>query len=239
MGDNSFEAILHEFNRFLASIHEIDTDITEDINKLLCVDELFILLRIARISDDVINNSPVNISNRSRETNYTLYTKTGYDESRVYNVTKKNGKENMAILHVYPNIGEIDWTEFEINTINSIISVLYMYNGIFNLTKLTKKLVYYDRDMNIPNLTAFNRKIGELAAQNTISEYGTCRFNIKRFFNVNSLVGVPRGSIVMKQYITELQRIMGNDGIIYRVGGDYFLIIFLLVVYSAIVDYIK
>ena len=50
MDNNSFEEIMLEFNRFLGSIHEIDTDITEDINKLLCVDELFILLRIARIS---------------------------------------------------------------------------------------------------------------------------------------------------------------------------------------------
>ena len=60
MDNNSFEEIMLEFNRFLGSIHEIDTDITEDINELLCIDRLFELIRIARITVEVSNNSPVN-----------------------------------------------------------------------------------------------------------------------------------------------------------------------------------
>lgn len=239
MDNNSFEEIMLEFNRFLGSIHEIDTDITEDINELLCIDRLFELIRIARITVEVSNNSPVSYSIREREVQFTFYEKPNYDAGRIYKVTKKNGEENTVILHIYPYIGESEWTKFELDTINSIVNVLYMYNDVFNLTKLTKRLVYYDRDLNIPNLPAFNKRISELVAKKQIGEYGTCRFNIKRFSKVNSLVGIPRGSVIMKQYITELQRIMGNDGIIYRVGGDNFLILFKLELYIKVKEYLS
>ena len=239
MDNNSFEEIMLEFNRFLGNIHEIDTDITEDINELLCIDRLFELIRIARITVEVSNNSPVSYSIREREVQLTFYEKPNYDAGRIYKVTKKNGKENTVILHIYPYIGESEWTKFELDTINSIVNVLYMYNGVFNLTKLTKRLVYYDIDLNIPNLPAFNKRISELVAKKQIGEYGTCRFNIKRFSKVNSLVGIPRGSVIMKKYITELQRILGNDGIIYRIGGDNFIILFKLELYIKVKEYLS
>lgn len=235
---NPIDEIMQEFNIFVGKISNTNANNAEDVNDALKSTNLLKLLRVAKMTVEVINDSKVNISCMKKHINITLYETDNFDGERGYSVVKRNGDSTAEIV-IYPIIGESDWTEFEINTINSVVTVLYLYNGVINFTKLTNKLVYYDRDMNIPNLAAFNKRVIELVSQKKIGEYGTCRFNIKRFYAVNSLIGFPRGSVIMKQYIMELQRIMGNDGVVYRIGGDNYMIIFRLELYDKIRGYLE
>lgn len=93
------------------------------------------------------------------------------------------------------------------------------------LQNIVERLTFYD-DSGYRNLRAFMRYLEELNEKNTLGGNTAVHFNLRHFSLINQEIGRNAGDVVIHNYFTMLEDIIGNKGIVCRVGGDNFVAVF-------------
>ena len=90
------------------------------------------------------------------------------------------------------------------------------------LQKIVEKLTFYDND-GYRNLNYFFRTINSISEKNEFNNKIVIHFNLKHFALVNQERTRSKGDIVMSEYCKKIENIIGDTGILCRVGGDNFI----------------
>lgn len=93
------------------------------------------------------------------------------------------------------------------------------------LQAIVEKLTFYD-DSGYRNLRSFLRYIEQLNEKKKLGTHTAAYFNLRHFSQINQEIGRNSGDVVMKNYFTMLEEIIGDEGIVCRVGGDNFVTVF-------------
>ena len=91
--------------------------------------------------------------------------------------------------------------------------------------KIIERLMYYDND-GYKNIRLFYSRIGRLLAQGGLAGWTGARIDLKHFSAVNEQAGKENGDIVLRNYGKMLEKAMGKEGIVCRLGGDNFVLLF-------------
>lgn len=189
------------------------------------IDRIATLLRIAEVTVDFFE-TPLHEQKNDGE-HHTLYIKGDVDFSRSYRHRETTKGGNLVTYTFFQRTGETDWTQEETEKLFVLAKMVYVFNGRVRTLRMVEKLVYYDRDLKIPNLTYFLKHTGKLVSQGNIGDYAACYFNLRHFSPINQQYGREKGTEIMSFFIQHLAACLSGDEIVCRIGGDNFITLFL------------
>ncbi len=91
--------------------------------------------------------------------------------------------------------------------------------------RVIERLIYYDND-GYKNIRLFYSEIGRMLEQGGLAGITGTRLDLKHFSAINEQVGKENGDIVLRNYCKMLEGAMGDKGILCRLGGDNFVLLF-------------
>ena len=93
------------------------------------------------------------------------------------------------------------------------------------LQTVVERLTFYD-DNGYRNIRSFFRYVEQLNEKKQLSTRTAIYFNLRHFSQINQEIGRNAGDVVIRNYFTMLEEMIGDDGIVCRVGGDNFVSLF-------------
>lgn len=195
------------------------------------------ILRIAKV-EITHYESPMEEGMQKGE-KLTYYQEDTYDQNRFYTIREVTGNGNVAIYHAYQQRGAGNWSKEEEHHVFVFLKLLFSFNGRANVMRIADRLTYFDKDLKIPNLAHYHRKLSEVIAKRKIGEYGAVFYNLRRFSVVNQQIGRDRGTKVMSMFAKQLQQKLGPDEVVCRVGGDNFVALFKKDNLNIVMEYLK
>ncbi len=127
----------------------------------------------------------------------------------------------------------------ELNVTNLPIIINKELIGVYGIAKnITEKkaleqslvdLAYHDYLTDLPNRRMFEEQLNKQLrlAQSYNKKIALLLIDVDRFKSVNDTLGHSIGDALLKQLANKLQNCLGEDQIIYRLGGDEFCIVLL------------
>lgn len=112
---------------------------------------------------------------------------------------------------------ETEKVELVMRTILSFVTRNRMKDVVYELT-------YYDEN-GYPNLRTLNRELGKIVQMGSFKDLMAVRYNLRHFSIINQEFGREAGDRVMKIHYDTLKGIVGEDGLVARLGGDNFVVI--------------
>ena len=216
----AYAKALDEFLMAMEQIPSHDHPAIGENMKKLCQ-----LLRMAKVKVVFYENTLKEQLNQGDE--LVFYTSgEPVDEHRIYIEREVTGGGNVACYTVYQAAGDKDWTEDELNHIKVFVKMVFVFNGRARVMNIAEKMMFFDRDMGIHNLSYFMNQMGKLIGRGVIEKYGIVYFNLKGFSTVNAQVGRERGTEVMRSFMHRLQGMLSKEEIVGRIGGDNFICLF-------------
>ena len=120
---------------------------------------------------------------------------------------------------------EDNLTDEEAEKVDILLRTIMTFIGRNRLQDAVEKLGFYD-EAGYANIRSFMRFIDRLAGLKRLSGHTATCFNLRRFGMINQQLGKEIGDVVMHKYYNLLKNMVGEDGIIARMGGDNFVAIF-------------
>ncbi|MCI5752204.1 MAG: EAL domain-containing protein [Oscillospiraceae bacterium] len=148
------------------------------------------------------------------------------DPERHFTVREMTGGGNVAVYQFLQNRGDENWTGEERDKLAVFEKALFAFNGRSRVMNMIDRLVFFDSDMDIHNLRYFMKTVGGLIEAGRIANYGACFYNLKRFSVINQNIGRERGTVVMRKFAKQLTDKLSEDGMVCRIGGDNFIVLF-------------
>ena len=112
---------------------------------------------------------------------------------------------------------ETEKVELVMRTILSFVTRNRMKDVVY-------ELAYYDEN-GYPNLRTLNRELGKIVQMGSFKDLMAVRYNLRHFSIINQEFGREAGDRVMKIHYDTLKGIVGEDGLVARLGGDNFVVI--------------
>ena len=131
-----------------------------------------------------------------------------------------------------------DLPQDEIDKIDMVLRVILSFISRQRLQRVVEQLGFYD-DFGYPNLRSFKRYIEQLTEQNNIIGHTAIHFNLKHFTLINQEIGRKGGDLVMHNFFDHITRLVGDNGIVCRVGGDNFVSIFKTEILNDVLDALR
>ncbi|MBR6070305.1 MAG: EAL domain-containing protein [Ruminococcus sp.] len=217
MRENSFRRIIQNF---IINMEEIPNTLTPEIR--FAMTEPCVFLRIGKIFADFYESPRAFQMNRFER--YQMYDCGESNEEASITYVKETRVGTKIIYHVCPIIEEEPWDATELERIDVLLRMLFVFNGRSRLMMTNYNLTFYDQDLQVYNLKYMFRTWAELIGKGVITQYTAMYINLKHFSAVNLQLGHKTGTIVMKRFILHLTDIAGEDGIVARIGGDNFAV---------------
>lgn len=144
----------------------------------------------------------------------------------------------MFTFRIYSSREDIVWTEEVLEKIKVFETVLYTFHGRLHLRKYVEKSMLYDRELGVPNMRVLFKDLTNYKEIGIADSYEIGFINLSKFTIVNQCVGRELGTKVMALYIHTLQDKIADNGKVYRVGGDNFIVLFKDELFSEICNYL-
>ena len=106
-----------------------------------------------------------------------------------------------------------------------ILKTMLSFIGRNRLQSAVERLAFYDED-GFPNLNYFTRRLDLMNEKGTLSGNTAIKFNLRQFSLINREIGHDGGDVVIRKYFDLIKGVIGDNGIICRIGGDNFAAIF-------------
>lgn len=145
------------------------------------------------------------------------------------------GDDVVSIHQNIPNVGNFTfsaycvkkstWSEDEKSDISFLLQLIYV---LFSRSRMNKMLL---RAQETDTLTGALNTAGIIRLGNMIAEkkllqrFTVVFFNIKKFRQINDVVGSKNGDVILSSYVKMTTNFLGKDGSIARLGGDNFVTI--------------
>lgn len=182
------------------------------------------LLRISKMEVWLYENARMQAENAGDS--FCYYQTGESDESRKVAHSETANKGAIATYQAYPFAGEPEWNKLELEKIELLSKMLFIYNGRARVLKLVEKLVYKDPYLNVYNLTYFFKNCDDYIQSGEIGKYGAGYFNLRRFGSINQQLGREEATDIMLAFVNGLQKLLTEDECVCRVGGDNYVVLF-------------
>ena len=126
---------------------------------------------------------------------------------------------------IYTAKEDADLSEEELRKIDLVLRVLLGFVGRNRLQNAMETYAFNDEG-GYPNFRAFLRFIGQMKEKGGLYGYTAACYNLYHFSVINREIGREAGDVVFKKYYMLVSGVVGEDGIVCRLGGDNFIMIF-------------
>ena len=148
---------------------------------------------------------------------------TGIEGDEILNIRVVSSVMSITQMSVYMAPDEKPLTEEERWRVELVMRTVISYVGRNRITSLLEELTYYD-DNGFLNQRSYLRYL--MKNKKTINGMFAVRYNLLHFSLVNHELGRKTADVVMRNHYEGLKRIIGDNGILCRLGGDNFVGIF-------------
>ncbi|MBQ9898340.1 MAG: EAL domain-containing protein [Ruminococcus sp.] len=206
--------------RLLTIMTDMDGFKVEDINT-----ELSGLCRLFRISKGITEFYSSLEHERSHKGEVLIC----YDDGRKCHevLSKRIVTKAMTVVKatVYMADGEEPLSDEERKKVQLLMKTVLSFVARNRLQNIVERLTFYD-DNGYRNMRSFMRYIQQLNDKDKLGGNTAVHFNLRHFTLINQEIGRNAGDVVIHNYFTMLEDIIGNQGIVCRIGGDNFVAIF-------------
>ena len=208
---------------YLLEMEKIKTFHKEQISQAIV--EMCRLLRIAKVQveyyyspqDEVEHKAVVDVFFEEGEADYT----------RPYKGREITNGGTITICSMFERKDGPAWDAEDLERVHVFQKSFFAYTGRMRLLDLLDKFTMTDVPLDVRNMTFVMKQIGQMIAQKKVLEFGYCYFNLKSFSLVNERVGRDPATGLMKEYVHRLQNKLAKPGVVGRIGGDNFVVMFL------------
>ncbi len=208
------------FEGFLRIMTELDKPISKAASE--AAEELCGLLRIAKLGLVFYENAKNEQLDKKLEFNF--FDSEEADISGEITHRQLTQSSTVAIYTAYPYRGSEPWTDTEKQKIGLVLDMLYIFTSRGRLIEIINRLTFYDDD-GYRNLRFFIVTIERLIQEKRLGGMAGVYYNLRHFSRVNQQIGRKSGTVVMHRFYDMLSRMIGDEGVISRVGGDNFVLI--------------
>ncbi len=184
--------------------------------------ELCRLLRVAKGVTTFYNS--LAMERRGEGESYTPFD-SGAETDQVLTVRGELGGMMVGQCSVYHEKGTPPWTETERVRIDTVQRMMLNFVSKDRMAMLIRKATLFD-DAGFSNIRMFTGTVEKIGGEQGLSHFGVARFDLKHFSLINQQLGRELSDEVMKNYIGLLEEAAGECGIVSRLGGDNFVILF-------------
>lgn len=201
----------------------------DEIVKLM--PDLCNVLRIARMELHIRENiiklrmGPQNKSLNVPHCTHILFDSPKYSMNTQVTEEFKNSGGGACLYIAFPYENAEPWTDTELSRIRLLMRLVFTFNARNSLLQTINRLAYYDQELNVHNLTFFFRYLSIQDEKKQLVGQTAINFNLKRFSAVNEQLGRPVGTFVLRQFTAQINAILGDEGVVSRLGGDNFVLI--------------
>ena len=139
---------------------------------------------------------------------------------------------------LYAAEDEVPLDEEELEKLDITLRSLLSFVSRNRLQTTVERLAFYD-EQGYPNMNYFFRHLDMLDAEGKIAGNTVVCYNLRQFSLINKEIGRNAGDVVMRNYFLMLEDMLNDDGVICRVGGDNFALIFSSDLLQNILDIIR
>lgn len=133
----------------------------------------------------------------------------------------------------------IIWDTDGKENLDFLLKNIFAMCGRARLSDIVKKSLSCDMSTGLVNANGFVATGNRLAANGTLHEYTAFYINLKNFKYINGQIGNRYGDTVIRKYAHTLAKLVGNDGITARLGGDNFTVLIKKARVDDILDYLS
>lgn len=211
-------------NSFIIKAERISDCLSPDMTEALT--DICHVLRVAKLTASIYD-TPAH-EQRGEGQTAVFFVDGSPDPKRCFVMREITGGGNVAVYQMLQKAEDADWSDEERAALLSLEKLLFSFNGRSRVMQMIDRLTFFDEEMGIHNLRFFLKTVGSYIAAGKIDKYGTCYFNLKRFSIINQNIGRPRGTVVMRRFISELSaKLTDESEYVCRIGGDNFIVLFL------------
>lgn len=120
---------------------------------------------------------------------------------------------------------EDTFTDEELKKIDIMLRALLSFISRNRMQKTLEQTMFYD-PVGYRNVNYFMRHLDTLNEKGMIHGNTLVQINLRQFSIINREIGRDAGDVVMRKYYDRIEEIIGEDGVICRLGGDNFIMIF-------------
>lgn len=180
------------------------------------------LMRVSKVAVYYYENSKKELAGQGEEVIYYDSGESGVEVSKKRLVT---GSMAVVVCRVSMPVSAEPWSDIEKERAEVIHKTLMVFASRNRLKKVADQLTFYDED-GYRNNRYFVRYVQELADKNELKGKVVVQYNLRHFTLVNQRFGKNAGDMVMRRYTGEFENVIGDTGVVCRLGGDNFVTIF-------------
>lgn len=223
---NRIISIDNRYNELIDCMVADTTDRLEDLRQSdRAVSALSERLGIRRIKE-VLEVAPSVFVPEGEVSERVLHDNGAINEKEALHVVYDTFDKGKETFYFYPEAGESFSAEKK-KQIQHMAKLLFILEGKRRKDGLLRRVLYQDLLTNLPNGSAFKKKIEHLGETQNVSLYDAYCFNVKNFKYINKLVNYQKGDSVMAQYADKLKAFPIAGEMIARLGGDNFVALIL------------
>ena len=135
--------------------------------------------------------------------------------------------KSMAVVkcNAYRAPDEVPMDDVEKDKLNIAMNSVLSFISRHRLEGIVEKFVFFD-DTGYPNVRSFLRYLEILKKKNAIAGCTAVYFNLRHLTLINRDIGRGAADIAIHNYFNMIKDIIGEKGILCRVGGDNFVGVF-------------
>ncbi len=215
--DTRYYQLLEKLTRDMVSPEQIHVEtVYEDIQELC---------RTLRVSKGVTSfYSSLVLERRGAGETYIPYD-SGAEPDQALTIREDLAGMLVGQCTVYHARGEAPWTEEELARIDTIQRMMLNFVSKNRMRMMIRKATLYD-DAGYSNIRLFTNTVEEIGVRQELKHFCVARIDLKHFSLINQQLGRDMSNRVMKNYINQLEDACGEGGIVSRLGGDNFVLLF-------------
>ena len=146
----------------------------------------------------------------------------GKDSSILHRIRIESSTKAVIIGTLYTANDIEDYTNAELTELDTLLRIITGFVSRKRILRMLENFGFYDID-GYRNFRSFARYLDFANAENRLGGMVAFHIDLHNFTMVNQEVGRDNGDIVLKKYYDLLTEIIGDNGIITRLGGDKFI----------------
>ena len=137
-------------------------------------------------------------------------------------VTKVMAVVTCSVYMTKENAEQAPLTDEEREKLDIVMRTVLNFVSRGRLQTVVQRLAFQD-DRGFRNPRFFQRHLAKINEQQKLGGMAAIHFNLRHFALVNQEIGRKAGDVVMRNHISGLERLLGTDGVVCRLGGDNFV----------------
>ena len=146
------------------------------------------------------------------------------DEVLVYTHRLELSMMSYGTIELYMKRGSEPFDDFEKSKAVLVSKTLLTFLCRNRMKNVIRELALFD-DSGFRNQRSFMNYIMETSARGDLGGRAAVHYNLRHFSLVNQQIGRSSGDTVLHRHFMALEKIIGDRGIVTRLGGDNFLAI--------------